>query len=153
MWMFRIVILSPFLGQCSYLIKVVEPIGIKYVFPVKPVEPFHKSVQHGLARLYEPKFHPFAHAPLRQGIRDELRAVVATYGLWQTYLLFQMPQGLHYLFGGIVKANVHGQCLTVAIVHHVEHPDLSSIGENIGHEVHAPDLIEFSWCFQGVLYP
>ena len=153
MWMLRIVILSPLLGQCPYLMKVVEPMGVQHIFPVKPVQAFHISILHGLSRLYEPKFDSFSFAPLGQGLRDELWAVVAPYGLWLNYLFFQMAQGLHYLIGMLVQAYVHGQCLAVAIVHHVEHPYLSSIGQYVGHEVHAPYVVERRWCFQRALYP
>ena len=65
----------------------------------------------------------------------------------------RVSQGLHDLPGRVIKPYVHGQCLTVAIVHNIEHPYFSSVRKHVRHEVHAPYLIDHCWYIQRVLFP
>ena len=153
MLVFRIVILHPFGCECSYLVQVIEPICIKDVFTVESVQSFHQCVLYGPARLYEPEFDMFSFAPFTQGLGYELWPVVATYGFWKPYFLFQMAKGLHNLFGRVAQPHIHCQGFTVAIVHNVEHPDLPSIREYVGHKVHTPDVVQFRWDAQRILCP
>ena len=94
MWVESIVFLPEPFRFKVHLFNVPEQMGVQYVFPTCPVEPFYISVLVGLSRL-DVLYHNVLHfTKVDKHPGEELRAVVHPYGHGLAIYLY----GLLYVF-------------------------------------------------------
>ena len=137
-----VVIVDPNLCLFPHLIDILEYIFVEHPTPIASVEPFHEGILGRFPGLDIFELDPVHLAPIIGYMGNEFRAIVHSYLLWFPLFIDKMVKYPDNAVTGQGKVNFYMKCFPVKIVDDVEGPETFFVLQNIGHEIHAPCMVE-----------
>ena len=120
------------MNQCSF----------RHSWRSRPLKLSTMALSVGLPGLLQVDLDATLVGPLVHHFADELAAVVCFDRLGLSTLMHDGAQDAHHVFAVEALTDMNGQALARAAIHYREHAQLASIEQVIGHQVHAPDVID-----------
>jgi hypothetical protein len=130
--------------RVDFLLRVVErrePMHVQTFFPESSIEGFDGRVVRRFAPPAEVQDDTMGVGPQIHRRTDELGAIVAVDALGQAALETEALERGHHVAPAQAPPRVNRQALTREQIEYRQRAEASSIGELIGDEVHAPDVI------------
>ncbi len=121
-----VLIPEPF-GFGIYLFNVPEQVCVRYLLPVCTVEPFDISVLARFARLDILYFDVLHLAIVGKYPGEEPRPVVHPYRQRFAVYPYGLPEIFHDPYSRHGEVAPHAECLTVEVVHQLEHPEVRPV--------------------------
>jgi len=140
-----IIIQPPSIDNISRLGEIQEQLTIEALISKLAVEALDVSIFPGTARLDEQCSDILLLQPPLDGLRRELRTVIAANVIRATTQLEQVPKNFNHIRAGKVSGHLDRQALPCELIHNIQHPNPAAAFSPLRHEVIAPDVVLAQW--------